>query len=79
MNDVVNLNTGLYHDQSLFNLINTVKPLPAALCGVADFSMNSCFSKVNMLWEKKNVRMTKMVFFSKKNLRMTKICSQKFW
>ena len=66
MNDVVNLNTGLYHDQSLFNLINTVKPLPAALCGVADFSMNSCFSKVNMLWEKKKCQDDKNGFFLEK-------------
>ena len=79
MNDVVNPNTGLYHDQSLFNLIQIVNPLPAGLCVVADCSMNSCFSKVNMLWEKKNVRMTKLFFSRKKNLRMTKICSQKFW
>ena len=31
MNDVVNHNTGLYHDQSLFNLIQIVNPLSAKL------------------------------------------------
>ena len=44
MNDVVNPNTGLYHDQSLFNLIQTVKPLSAGLCGVTVFGMNPFFS-----------------------------------
>ena len=43
MNDVVNPNTGLYHDQSLFNLIQIVKPLSAKLCGVTVFGMNSFF------------------------------------
>ena len=72
MNDVVNLNTGLYHDQSLLNLIRIVKPLPARLCGVADFSMNSCFSKVDMLWEKKWSGWQKW-FFLEKNSQDDKI------
>ena len=73
MNDVVNHNTGLYHDQSLFNLIQIVKPLSAKLCGVTDFGMNSFFfSKVNMFLGEKNLRMTKLGFSRKKHLRMTK-------
>jgi len=63
MNDVVNPNTGLYHDQSLFNLIQLVKPLSAGLCGVTDFGMNSFFFKLNTLWDKKN---DKIGFFSQK-------------
>ena len=70
MNDVVNPNTGLYHDQSLFNLIQTVKPLSAGLCGVTVFGMNPFFfPKVNRLWEKKYISGWQNWFFLAKKSR----------
>ena len=69
MNDVVNHNTGLYHDQSLFNLIQIVNPLSAKLR--VRYETLFFFRKVNMFGKKKS-QDDKIGFFSQKNLRMTK-------
>ena len=68
MNDVVNPNTGLYHDQSLFNQIQIVKPLLVGLCVMLLFlgwQFFFFFKSIELL--EKKIRMT--IFF----------LSQKFW
>jgi len=70
MNDVVTPNTGLYHDQSLFNLIQFVKPLSAGLCGVTDFGMNSFFFQTKYVVGQKKWQNW---FFSRKKSQDDKI------
>ena len=67
MNDVVNPNIGLYHDQSLFNLIPTVKPLSAGLVWCYCFRYELFFfSQSKYIVEKKKSQDDKIVFFSQK-------------
>ena len=64
MNDVVNPNTGLYHDQSLFNLIQIVNPLSAKLRVRYETFF---FSQSKYVWEKKIPGWQNWVFLAKKS------------
>ena len=62
MNDVVNPNTGLYHDQSLFNSTYVAKPLLLVRLFVENRDNTS------VQFEKKNIWDDNFFFFQKKIL-----------
>ena len=64
MNDVVNPNTGLYHDQSLFNLTEPVKALPVRLCVVVILGMTIFFVFPKVMRCEKKLTPRMIIFFS---------------